>query len=147
MQLKVNNMNKEEGIITRTEGDIAWVKVRRSSMCEVCNSRNVCNTLSEQNTMEAQVLNPVNGKEGDHVEFMISTSSLLKITGLLYIFPVLFLLAGAISGYMFFNPPEFFALTLGLASFFFSYILIRLISNKVTQDKRFTPKIVRILNS
>ena len=143
----MNNVNKEEGIITRAEGDKAWVKVRRSSMCEVCNSRDACNTLSDSNTMEAQVYNPVNGKEGDHVEFMISTSSLLKITGLLYIFPVFFLLAGAISGYVFFEPPEFYALILGLAGFFFSYIFIRLISNKVTQDKRFTPEIVRILNS
>lgn len=139
-------MNKEEGIITRTEGDKAWVKVRRSSMCEVCNSRNVCNTLNDSNTMEAQVYNPVKGKEGDHVEFMISTSSLLKITGLLYIFPVIFLLTGAISGYVFFNPPEFFALIFGLTGFFFSYLIIRLISNRITQDRKFIPEIVRILN-
>ena len=140
-------MNKEEGIITKTDGDRAWVKVRRTSMCEVCNSRNVCNTLSDTNTMEAQVYNPVNGKVGDHVEFMISTSSLLKITSLLYIFPVIFLLAGSIAGYIFFQPPEFYALILGLAGFFLSYILIRMISGKVAQDRRFTPEIVRILNS
>jgi len=138
-------MNKEEGIITRTEGKMAWVKVRRSSMCEVCNSRNVCNTLSESNTMEAKVYNPVKGKKGDHVEFMISTSSLLKITGLLYILPVIFLLGGAISGYIFFDPSEFYAFILGLFSFFFSYVIIRAISNRITQDRKFTPEIIKIL--
>ena len=86
------------------------------------------------------------GKVGDHVEFMISTSSLLKITSLLYIFPVIFLLAGSIAGYIFFKPPELYALLLGLAGFFLSYILIRMISVRVAQDRRFTPEIVRIIN-
>jgi len=140
-------MNKEQGIITRTEGDRAWVRVRRSSMCEVCNSRKVCNTLSESNTMEARVYNPVNGKVGDHVEFMISTSSLLKITSLLYIFPVIFLLAGSFAGYALFQPRELYALILGLAGFFLSYVVIRMISGRVAQDRRFTPEIVRVIHS
>ncbi len=140
-------MNREEGVITRSEGKTAWVKVRRSSMCEICNSRSVCNTLSEANTMEAQVNNPVNGKEGDRVEFMISTSTLLKITSLLYILPVLFLLTGAISGYVFFKPPEFYALILGLAGFFISYLIIRFISSKIAGSRKFTPVITRIIKS
>ena len=119
-------MNKEEGIITKVEGNIAWVKVRRTSM-------------------EAQVYNPVNGKEGDRVEFMISTSSLLTITSLLYIFPLIFLMAGSISGYMFFKPPEFYALILGLSGFFISYLIIRFISERMAGHRKFTPEIIRIL--
>jgi len=141
----MNRMNREKGIITRTEGDRAWVTVQRSSMCDVCNSRNVCSTLTESNTMEAQVYNPVKGKAGDHVEFMIATSSLLKITGLLYIVPVMFLLAGATAGFVFFRPSEFYALILGLLSFFSSYLIIRLISKRITRDRKFTPEIIRVL--
>ncbi len=138
-------MNKEEGTITRTEGDTAWVKVRRTSMCDVCNSKSVCNTLNDSNTMEAQVYNPLNGKEGDRVEFMISTSSLLKITSLLYIFPLIFLLTGSISGYIFFKPPEFYALILGLSGFLISYLIIRIISARMAGSRKFTPEIIRIL--
>lgn len=138
-------MNKEKGIITRTEGDIAWVKVRRSSMCESCNSKNICNTLSDGNTMEAEVYNPVNARVDDRVEFMISTSSLLKITTLLYIVPVIFLLIGAISGYNHFSPPEFYALILGLSGFFLSYFIIRFISQRMVRKRKFTPEIIRIL--
>ena len=137
-------MNKEEGVITQTEGKTAWVKVRRSSMCEVCNSKDACNTLTDGNIMEAEVYNPLNGKIGDRVEFMISTSSLLKITSLLYIVPVFFLLAGAISGYTFFSPPEFYALLLGLTGFFLSYFIIRFISRRIVVKRKFTPEIIRI---
>ncbi|MEN8154059.1 MAG: SoxR reducing system RseC family protein [Acidobacteriota bacterium] len=138
-------MNKEKGIITRTRGNIAWVKVRRSSMCEVCNSKNICSTLSDENTMEAEVYNPVNAKVDDMVEFMISTSSLLKITTLLYIVPVIFLLAGAISGFSYFSPPEFYALIFGLFGFFLSYFIIKFISQIMTRKRKFTPEIIRIL--
>lgn len=137
-------MNREEGIITRTEGETAWVKVRRSSMCEVCNNKVICNTLSDGNTMEAEVYNPLNGRIGDRVEFMISTSSLLKITSLLYIIPVVFLLAGSILGYGFFSPPEFYALIFGLSGFSLSYFVIRFISRIMVQKRKFTPEIIRI---
>lgn len=137
-------MNREEGIITRTEGETAWIKVRRSSMCEVCNSKIICNTLSDGNTMEAEVYNPLNGKIGDRVEFMISSSSLLKITSLLYIIPVIFLLTGSILGYSFLSPPEFFAMILGLSGFAISYFFIRFISLIMAKKRKFTPEIVRI---
>jgi len=140
-------MNKEQGTILRTEDDIAWVKVQRSSMCDICNSKNICNTLTDENFLEAEVYNPINGEVGDRVEFMISTSSLLKITGLLYIVPVVLLLAGAISGFSFFSPPEFYALLFGLTGFFFSYFLIRIISLKIAIKKKFTPEIIRVLKS
>ncbi len=140
-------MNKEEGIITRTEGNTAWVKVRRSSMCECCKSKESCNTLTDENIMEAEVYNPLKGTVNDRVEFMISTSSLLKITGLLYMVPVIFLLIGAITGYIFFSPPEFYALILGLFSFFLSYFIIRLISNKIVLKRKFTPEIIKVFKS
>ncbi|MCK4889579.1 MAG: SoxR reducing system RseC family protein, partial [Candidatus Aminicenantes bacterium] len=56
-----------------------------------------------------------------------------------------FLLTGSISGYIFFKPPEFYALVLGLSGFFISYLLIRFISSKMAGSRKFTPEIIRIL--
>jgi len=129
----------------RTKDDIAWVKVQRSSMCEICNSKSICNTLTDENLLEAEVYNPLKGQVGERVEIMLSTSSLLRITTLLYIVPVIFLLIGAISGYSLFSPPEFYALILGLFGFSLSYFTIRFISRKIVKKKNFTPEIIRIL--
>ncbi|TFH42184.1 MAG: hypothetical protein E4G96_03970, partial [Chrysiogenales bacterium] len=114
-------MSREEGIVTRTKGDRAWVRVSRSSMCDQCGSRNACHSLGGDREKEAEAFNTAGAAPGDRVMIAIPTGSLVGIAFLFYMPPVLALLAGAIGG-MKLAPrlgmdPEIASLTAALVAF------------------------------
>ena len=91
-------MTSEQGTIIKTNGNNAWVRVKRSTMCECCKSRSSCETLGGGGDMEAEALNTAGGKVGDRVLLRISSKSLLKISFIFYMTPVLALIIGAVIG-------------------------------------------------
>jgi len=77
------------------------------------------------------------------------TSSLLKVTFLIYVFPIIFLIIGAIIGQQLgavfhFNTSASSA-TVGFLFFFVAVWIIKSRANKMAQKDRYQPKIVKIL--
>ena len=91
-------MSSEEGIVTRTKGDRAWVRVSRSAMCDQCGSRGACHSLGGGGDREAEALNAAGAVPGDRVRITLPTGSLLGIAFLFYVPPVLALIGGALGG-------------------------------------------------
>jgi sigma-E factor negative regulatory protein RseC len=99
--------------------------------------------------MEVKVLNPAGAREGDRIVLSFETSSLLKATFLIYVFPIVFLIAGAALGQMLaslmaFNPSALSVL-LGFAFFFTALFIIKARANKMAKKNAYQPKITKIL--
>jgi len=142
-------MATEEGIVTKLTPRTAWVKTTRSSACKACASRESCHTKEQGQEMEVEVVNAANAKIGDRIVLYFETSSLLKAAFLLYVFPVLCMLAGAASGHWaslrFSVNPSLGSAAAGFLCLALSFMLVKIRSDKLAQKSNFRPKIVRIL--
>ena len=142
-------MATEQGVVIKIDSNAAWVKTVKSSACKGCSARGSCHSLGSSNETEVKVLNEVGAKEGDRIILSFETASLLKVTFLLYVFPILLLIAGAAIGmelapYFDFNPSALSAI-MGFSFFFAAMLLIKTTGNKLAKKKEYRPKIIKIL--
>ncbi len=142
-------MNKEEGVVTRIDSNTAWVKTQKTGDCESCSTKGFCSSLGGGKAMEIEAVNVMGAHEGDRVVIGCEASSVVKISFLIYIFPIICLVIGAVIGQQtapnFSFDPSLFSAGLGFAFLVVSFLLVRLIGNKLSQDDRYRPKIIRIL--
>ena len=143
-------MTAERGIVERVEPGWAWVKTKRSSACENCNSRHHCLTQGvDQMVVKAQ--NTVRAKKGDEVELYLSTATKLKGTAIVYLLPVLGIFVGAfsagpLSGALGLNPSlgmVIFTIT-GIVSAVF---LMRYLADRMAAKQTLTPLVKRVIRS
>jgi sigma-E factor negative regulatory protein RseC len=142
-------MATEHGIVIRTDSREAWVKTVKSGSCEGCTARGACHSLSDSGEVEVNAINEVGAKVGDRIVLNFETSSLLKATFLLYVFPILLLIIGAAIGqetapYFNFNPSGFSAI-IGFSFFFAAVLVIKVKANKMAKKNEYRPKIVKVL--
>jgi sigma-E factor negative regulatory protein RseC len=101
--------------------------------------------------MEVEAINSAGAKVGDRIVLSIKTASLFKATFLIYIFPILALLAGAVLGQKLAldngsqDPSGFSALTAFLF-FGLAIVLVKLIGRAISLKKEYTPTIVRVVS-
>jgi len=142
-------MATEEGIVIKLENRTAWVKTTRSSACKSCASKGSCHTEGQGREMEVEVTNPVGAKIGDRIVLYFETSSLLKAAFLLYLFPVLCMLAGAALGHWLslkyqFNPSLGSAAG-GFLCLVLSFMMVKLRGDRMAHKDSYKPRIIRIL--
>ena len=122
-------MITENGIVTQANPSIAWIKTTRSSACESCSSKGSCGTENSQKEMTVTVKNTLGVGEGDHVVIGLETRPILFVTFLLYVFPIILLLIGALIGNSlapsFHMDPSFVSMIFGFLFFGFSFYIIR----------------------
>ena len=143
-------MATEHGIVIRTDSKGAWVKTTKSGSCEGCTARGSCHSLSERGDMEVKAINEAGAKVGDRIVLSFETSSLLKATFLLYVFPIILLLIGAVLGhqmapYFDFDPSGFSAIT-GFSFFFAAVLAIKYKANRLARKNEYRPKIIKVLS-
>jgi sigma-E factor negative regulatory protein RseC len=99
--------------------------------------------------MEVEVLNDVGAKAGDRIMLGIESTTLLKVSFLLYIFPVLLMLGGAAIGQhiALSNDMDVAGLSVlfGFLSFLIAFYLIRLRGKKMARNQAYQPRIIKIL--
>lgn len=142
-------MATEQGVVLRTDSEAAWVKTTRTGDCQGCTARKSCHTRSGSQDMEVKALNIAGAREGDRIVLSFETRSLLKATFLIYVFPIIFLIAGAAIGQilaplMAFNPSTLSVL-LGFAFFFTALFIIKARANKMAKKNAYQPQITKIL--
>lgn len=99
--------------------------------------------------MEVKAINIAGARKGDRIVLSFETRSLLKATFLIYVFPIIFLVIGALVGQMLaaftaLNPSALSAL-LGFASFFSALFIMKVRANKMAAKNAYQPKITKIL--
>jgi len=141
-------MFTEEGIITSTSETMAWVKTVRSKACESCDACGSCESTDTGKGMIVQVSNTINAYEGDRVVIGFKTAPSLKLTFMLYIFPIILLIAGAATGQSlaprFGTDPSITSLLGGLICFAVAFTIIRMTSNRLSKSQEFKPFLIRI---
>jgi len=141
-------MMTEEGMVKRTMGSKAWVVTRRSEMCESCSSHGACQVLGGGKEMEVEA-NVVQARPGDQVLLTLENQSLVKLSFLVYLFPILALIAGAALGQkvapILGTNPELTSFGLASICFGLAFILVKIKDKKLEQTGAVIPKIARII--
>jgi sigma-E factor negative regulatory protein RseC len=139
----------EQGIVIKIDSSAAWVKTVKSGACKGCSARGSCHALGGSDDAEVKAINEAGAKVGDRIVLSFETSSLLKATFLLYIFPILLLLIGAFMGqeiarYTDFNPSVSSAI-MGFSFFFAAVFIVKSKANKLAKKNEYRPKVVKII--
>lgn len=141
-------MVTETGVVFKSGIDTAWVRTVRTNACEHCAEKQTCQTLGGGKEMEVEALNPVGAREGDRVVLSFRSASLFKLSFLIYIFPVLAMIAGAVVGQSAgpsYGLDESAASVIGcFLAFGAAFLLIRLIGGRISGKETYRPKIIRI---
>ena len=145
-------MATEEGIVTKISAPsahTAWVKTVQSSACKSCSARHSCNPDSKGKEREVEAINAVDAKVGDLIQISVDSGALLKATFLLYVFPIICMLAGGLAGHniglrMGINPSPASALT-AAAGFLGALWIVRFRAGRMALKVEYRPKITRIL--
>ncbi len=143
-------MATEQGVVLRTNSEAAWVKTTRSSACQGCTARKSCHTLSNSQDVEVKALNIAGARAGDRIVLSFETKSLLKATFLIYVFPIIFLMLGALIGQMLAPfmalAPSALSVLLGFTFFFIALFFMKARANKLAAKNAYQPKITKILS-
>ncbi len=140
-------MAQEKGIVVKTsENNKAWIKTKRSGGCEACSQKGSCGVSESSVSMEIEAENMINAEVGDSVIVNVKTSSLLKLSFLLYVFPIILMIIGAALG----NRFRLFQLSntvssvlLAMIFFLLSFIIIRIRSASMAKKDEYKPKIIK----
>ncbi|MGD8290132.1 MAG: SoxR reducing system RseC family protein [Desulfobacterales bacterium] len=142
-------MATEQGIVIKTDSGAAWVKTVKSGNCAGCSARGSCHSMGGNDQMEVKAINEVGAKVGDRIILSFETSSLLKASFLLYVFPILLLIVGAAIGQEIaprfdFNPSGLSAI-MGFSFFFAALLIIKTTADKLAKKNEYRPKVIKIL--
>jgi len=97
---KANILATEEGIVTKVYSSTAWVKCSKCAACESCSAKGFCDSVGggSEDDLEVEAINVAGARANDRVTISFKTSSLLKVSFLVYMVPVLFFILGVIIG-------------------------------------------------
>ncbi len=142
-------MATEEGTVIKLAASTAWIKTKRSASCESCASKKSCNAMGGGNDMEVEAINMTDAGVGDQVVLSFETSSLLKATFLLYVFPILCMLAGAVIGketaQMLNYDESVMSAIISFLFFFIAIFFVKIKGNRMALDDKYQPKIIRVI--
>ncbi len=145
------------GTILKTSGNHALVSTTRRGICDGCTDRSSCTyddpftNATEDMLEKITALNPVNAQPGDHVEFDLPGHTELSLSVLIWVVPLLGLIAGAVLGaytHQLLSMDRDSATLLGLvAGAAAAFAVVIRIDRKATGDERLTPVIQKVLSS
>jgi sigma-E factor negative regulatory protein RseC len=98
--------------------------------------------------MEVEAVNMAGAKAGDRVVIGFETASLIKASFLVYVFPVLCMIAGAAAGQEI--APNYglnaslLSAVAGFGCFFLAFLAIRFMGDKMSEKDKYQAKVIRI---
>ena len=137
-----------EGIVIELRGDNALVMPTKKMGCTEVH----CCQGSGVKRVNVLMLNPVNAKLGDRVEFFAKESNMLKAAFVVYVMPLLFILVGALVGYQKLGPamnwnPSLTGFILGAVGFVIAVFIIKAYDNYAANSPGLKPSITSIIES
>ncbi|MCG8615202.1 MAG: SoxR reducing system RseC family protein [Desulfobacterales bacterium] len=141
-------MITENGIVTQANETTAWIKTTRSAACESCTSKDSCGTSHHgSKDMIVTVKNTLAVQTGDTVVIGIETKPMLYLSFLLYMFPILLLVIGAVIGdtiapILNINK-SLAAMAVGFSSFGMAFLVVRKRQATLSKNDAYKPFLVR----
>ncbi len=143
-------MEKEQGIVEQADQHRALIRIERSSHCATCTSRDHCHSSNDRE-MQIELDNTLQVKKGDSVEIALPTRSLLKLSMLVYLGPILLLLAGALAGQLWAqssaSDPTLPSVLGGVGAMAVGFGILKGVDKKMRGKPAYSPRILRILTS
>lgn len=131
-----------EGFILKNEGDLAMVKVAAGPDCDNCQTCDIPH-------MEILAFNPLNAIPGQKVKFTMPESGMLKISFLLFLFPLISIFAGIYAGMIISSGSslnETMVMTIsGIMFFAASVACIYFYDKKYRLNKKNFPQIIEVI--
>ena len=141
-------MVTEQGVIENVSGKKTLVRIKKSSACATCESRGDC-AVDSGKSMVVEVANDLGGGEGDHVELSVPSGAFLKLSLLVYILPVLALMAGAFAGGAFAGvlhvPLSLASVIGGFLVMGITFYALKRFDRSLRARSEFRPRMTRIL--
>ena len=141
-------MPTEEGLVEEIRKGKAKVRVQRSSACKSCSSRDHCE-INTSTDVTIEALNEVNAKEGDWVELSVPAGSFLRLSLVVYLFPVVALIVGAVIGNelgrVFGISSGFASVSGGILAIILIYFILRGVNRRSESSNRYRPRLTKIL--
>lgn len=142
---------KEEGIVESISHRKAVVRIQKGGRCQSCGSREACG-VSGGGDMQIDLENELGAKVGDCVEISLPTRSLMKLSLLVYLLPILALILGAYLGRLvgtevLQSDATVISVACGAAAMAAAFFGLRWFDRRVQVSSRFRPRMTRILFS
>lgn len=141
-------MIRESGIIERVSGRRAVVRIQKGGSCAACDNRTSCHIDSDR-PLFIEVDNEMGARAGDRVELSMPTASLLKLSFLVYMVPVLALVIGAILGAECAEPlaisSTLASLMAGGTTLAVSFVFLKRLDRSVRRKPEYQPRLTKIL--
>ena len=148
-------MIEETAIVTRCDGEFAWVEAQRKTACGQCSASKGCGTsvLSKvvgKKVTSMKALNQIAAKEGDTVIIGLHESAMLTGSLAVYLIPILSMLGFAILGktvaqQLLFDNVEVFTILAAGFGLVLAGLWLRKFTNRIQHDDRYQPVIVKRL--
>lgn len=141
-------MITEDGIVTHATPEKAWINTTRSAACESCSSKDSCG-VSHHPSQEMTLIvpNTLGVKKGDRVVVGIESAPMLFLSFLLYVFPIILLIIGALIGDALAPVLEMnsSALSMGFGFLLFAlaFLIIRKKQAGMSKKNKYKPFLVR----
>jgi sigma-E factor negative regulatory protein RseC len=143
-----NEMSCEIGIVVEKTGPTVRVEAEAYHACASCGARHTCSIPGGETKKRSLVIhNSIGAEPGDYVEFIVREQSVVASSLLIYLFPVIALVAGSMLGlslsHLFTIDEDLTAGIFGLSAFLLSFIIIRLMTPLLTEKVSFMPELTR----
>ena len=126
------------GVVTKVEGDMAFVRFQRGSMCAHCGA---CLAVGEKQ-VEMRLKNVLNAAIGDEVQVSMESGRIEQAGVLAYVIPLILLIAGVALGGMI---SDWAGLGLGIGGCLLAFLLLRWMEKKHLFGGKFQPRMCGIV--
>lgn len=141
---------KEQGVVIDLKGDQAKVQMEESPACESCPGRGCCNAIGSLFGKKVRVMEALNqqgARVGQQVVVSFKSEEVHKASLIMFIIPVIGLLAGAILGY-YLNiggNRDVSSLICSILGVTVTFLAIRQYCTRYDQDTSYRPSIIKIV--
>ena len=142
---------EQYGTVIKEDGDLATVRLQRHLTCENCGRCGIMSGSSRRD-MVVSAINKIEAKRGQRVLMETDHRQVLFISFMLYIVPLIVLIAGIASGAKiavligFQGNEDLLSVGVGFSAMLVVYLSIRTWDKRVRDDNRYKPVITGLVD-
>lgn len=141
-------MRTECGTVIEVQNNYVVLEIMQQDACASCAAQGACAVLGG-GKKQISVVNSLNARKGDKVEFGISDRGSLISALIVYALPILLLLVGMLCGSVLFQKGSFSsdgAMAVGgIAGILIAFCIIKIVNPIIKKMNIFRPRMLRVI--
>ncbi len=143
-------MITEKGVIEEVTEKKASVRIQKTGSCENCADHAACHLrLGSEKPVLIEVYNELGAKTGDWVELSMPRYNVLKLSFMVYLFPVLALVVAAAVGAQWGGflhlAPDVASIVFGGFALLLSFLILKRLDRRIREKSDYYPRMTRIM--